>query len=59
MAALVIVVGYVREIWRSRSSARIEIPQGGSDSRRKLKADSIPYAPAIAAGVWLSLVPKT
>jgi prepilin peptidase CpaA len=59
MAALVIVAGYVREIWRSRSSAGVEVPQGGSDSRRKLKADSIPYAPAIAAGVWLSLVPKT
>jgi prepilin peptidase CpaA len=59
MAALVIVVGSVRETWRSRSSARVEVPQGGSDSRRKLKADSIPYAPAIAAGVWLSLFAKT
>jgi prepilin peptidase CpaA len=59
MAALVIAAGYVREIWRSRSSAGVDGPTGGSNSRRKLKADSIPYAPAIAAGVWLSLVPKT
>jgi prepilin peptidase CpaA len=59
MAALVILAGYVREIWRSRSSAKVETAAGASDSRRKLKANSIPYAPAIAAGVWLSLVPKT
>jgi prepilin peptidase CpaA len=59
MAALVIVAGYVRQIWRSRSSAQVEASSGGSDSRLKLKTESIPYAPAIAAGVWLSLVPKT
>jgi len=58
MAALVIGAGAIRQIWRSKSSAG-ETAQGGSDSRRALKADSIPYAPAIAAGVWLSLVPKT
>ena len=59
LAALVMVAGYVREISRSRSSAKVAATAGGSDSKRKLKADSIPYAPAIAAGVWLSLVPKT
>jgi len=63
MAALVIAAGSVRGIWRSRSSANPkgsqDGPLGGSDSKRKLKAESIPYAPAIAAGVWLSLVPKT
>ena len=59
MAALVIVAGYVRQIWRSRSSAKVEASAGGADSRLRLKAESIPYAPAIAAGVWLSLVPKT
>jgi prepilin peptidase CpaA len=63
MAALVIAAGAVGQIWRSRSSANLKGPQegplGGSDSKRKLKAESIPYAPAIAAGVWLSLVPKT
>jgi prepilin peptidase CpaA len=59
MAALVIVAGYIRDIWRSRSSAQVETAVAAGDSRRKLKANSIPYAPAIAAGVWLSLVPKT
>jgi prepilin peptidase CpaA len=59
MAAIVIAVGYVLQMWRRRSSARVEALLGESDSPRKLKADSIPYAPAIAAGVWLSLVPKT
>jgi prepilin peptidase CpaA len=59
LAALVIVAGYVRQMWRSRSSAKGEASPGGGESRLKLKAESIPYAPAIAAGVWLSLVPKT
>jgi prepilin peptidase CpaA len=59
MAALVIAAGAVRQIWRSKSSVKADSVQSGSDSRRRLKADSIPYAPAIAAGVWLSLVPKT
>jgi prepilin peptidase CpaA len=59
MAALVIVAGYARQIWRSKRSAGMVGEQNGSASGRKLKADSIPYAPAIAAGVWLSLVPKT
>lgn len=57
MAALVIAAGTVRRIWKSKSS--VDAAQSGNDSRRALKADSIPYAPAIAAGVWLSLVPKT
>jgi prepilin peptidase CpaA len=60
MAALVIGAGYVRQMWRSGRSAQVQAPGvGGVDSERKLRADSIPYAPAIAAGVWLSLVPKT
>lgn len=59
MAALVIVAGYIRNIWSSRNSAKVETAGAGTESKRKLKADSIPYAPAIAAGVWLSLVPKT
>jgi len=59
LAALVIGAGAVRQIWRSRGSVQVEAAQDGSDSRRKLQAASIPYAPAIAAGVWLSLVPKT
>ncbi|HLK19394.1 MAG TPA: prepilin peptidase [Bryobacteraceae bacterium] len=57
MAALVIGVSTVRQILRAKSSDKVEAAQ--SDSSRNAKANSIPYAPAIAAGVWLSLVPKT
>jgi prepilin peptidase CpaA len=53
MAAVVIAAGYVRQIWKKSSSV-----EAGLDSRRNVRANSIPYAPAIAAGVWLSLVPK-
>ena len=56
LAALVIAGGALRGLWRSYRSA--SLPTGDSTSRRPA-ADSIPYAPAIAAGVWLSLVPKT
>jgi Flp pilus assembly protein protease CpaA len=63
MAAAVIAAGYVRQLWRKARPVQqlVEqpaegVPAAGSDPARKL---SIPYAPAIAAGVWLSLVPKT
>lgn len=60
MAVLVIMAGSVREFWRSRRAAQTEGPEGAvSGSEKPRRADSIPYAPAIAAGVWLSLVPKT
>ena len=57
LAALVVAVSQVREISRRKHSAGAE--EGNSASGRRPRADSIPYAPAIAAGVWLSLVPKT
>lgn len=60
MALVVICVSYVREILRSRKSVALEAPQGaGSGAGLNRRPASIPYAPAIAAGVWLSLVPKT
>lgn len=59
MAAAVIAVSTVRQIWKSRSAADPAAREGAASDSRKLKGDSIPYAPAIAAGVWLSLVPKT
>lgn len=59
MAAVVVGISSVRQIWRSRSSAGETANSGANSAARKLKGDSIPYAPAIAAGVWLSLVPKT
>jgi prepilin peptidase CpaA len=58
MAALVIGGRYVLEIWRGKGSPEVEA-EAQNGSPRNPKADSIPYAPAIAAGVWLSLVPKT
>lgn len=56
MAVAVIVVSTLREAWRRRSSGKAGT--SGPVPRRPV-VDSIPYAPAIAAGVWLSLVPKT
>jgi len=57
MALAVIVIGLIRDRWARGKSARSETaPASGRQNRR---ADSIPYAPAIAAGVWLSLVGAT
>lgn len=39
-------------------AVRRKRPQAALSEEEKLKQDSIPYAPAIALGVWLSLVPK-
>jgi len=56
MAAAVIAVRSLRQIGRGRSAS----PESQTDKPGvRPKAESIPYAPAIAAGVWLSLVPKT
>jgi prepilin peptidase CpaA len=58
MAVVVIGVSTIRGFLRSRGAATVEAPEGSrSGSRAVRRADSIPYAPAIAAGVWLSLVP--
>jgi len=56
LAALVIAVSTLRGVWRSY---RLQPVPDGAKARSMKPADSIPYAPAIAAGVWLSLVPKT
>lgn len=57
MAVGFVCFSTVRDFWRRRSSAEVEAPEGAA-SGRGTRQDSIPYAPAIAAGVWLSLVPK-
>lgn len=41
-----------------RDQIRKPVPVEGLSPELQLKAASIPYAPAIALGVWLSLVPK-
>ena len=53
MAALVILAHYLGKLWRSRGPKPEEMPGGVK------RAETIPYAPAIAVGVWLSLVPKS
>ncbi len=44
MALLAVTAGW----WRGR----------GQTEKQQVRMESIPYAPAIALGVWLSLVPK-
>ncbi len=57
LALAVIAVRTVRDISRKRSAAGVVAPQETSAvAEATRRADSIPYAPAIAAGVWLTLV---
>jgi prepilin peptidase CpaA len=60
MALAVIAARAMRDLWARKNRARagdaaaerLSVRPGG-------RTDSIPYAPAIAAGVWLSLVAAT
>ena len=58
LALAVIAVRSLRDISRKTGKTGLggaeTQPDAGSESSRR--ADSIPYAPAIAAGVWLTLV---
>jgi len=59
MALVLVAARLAIDFWK-RFRARSEVhaaPQASPEARAK--ADSIPYAPAIAAGVWLSLVGAT
>lgn len=51
MASFVIAARWVRQLWR-----KLRNPAAAGETA--LKVEAIPYAPAIAAGVWLALVPK-
>jgi len=58
MAVVVIAASQLRQFWtRKRQTPATEAQVSGLGVRNR--RESIPYAPAIAAGVWLSLVPKT
>ncbi|HWY47585.1 MAG TPA: prepilin peptidase [Bryobacteraceae bacterium] len=58
MAVVMIGASQLRRFWTGRQQvSATEIPASGSTPGTR--RESIPYAPAIAAGVWLSLVPKT
>ena len=50
MAAVVILVNALRRSWARRIR-----PADQEPDRIRIGADSIPYAPVIAAGVWISL----
>ncbi len=54
-AVLAISASSVRRFWRNRRAARNAELENVVDKR----VEAIPYAPAIAAGVWLALVPKS
>ena len=57
LALAMVVAGMLRDFWARRKSAGSEAL--GSSGRPGRREDTIPYAPAIAAGVWLSLVGST
>jgi prepilin peptidase CpaA len=60
MAVLVIAASSLKRLWTSRRPARnADEKSASSGARNSGRVECIPYAPAIAAGVWLSLVPKT
>jgi prepilin peptidase CpaA len=56
MAVVVIAVRQLRQFWAGRR--QVQATQA-TDPVAGARRESIPYAPAIAIGVWLSLVPKT
>jgi prepilin peptidase CpaA len=59
MAVVVIALSFFRQSWRTRNSARKGQTVSTGECSRSQRVEAIPYAPAIAAGVWLSLVPKS
>ena len=60
MAVLVMAASSLRGLWISKRPARnADEKSASSGARNRGRVECIPYAPAIAAGVWLSLVPKT
>jgi len=56
IAAAVIALGSLRAFWTASRPAVSGASEAAISGMRQSK--TIPYAPAIAAGVWLSLVPK-
>jgi len=60
IALAVIATRAIRDLWAGKNGARGANPAGAPSAiEPALRTDSIPYAPAIAAGVWLSLVAAT
>jgi prepilin peptidase CpaA len=60
MAVLVMAASSLRGFWTSKRRAPNADEKSASSGVPNMgRVEFIPYAPAIAAGVWLSLVPKT
>jgi prepilin peptidase CpaA len=59
LAVLVMAASSLKRLWISKRPARNTGEESASGAPNGGRVESIPYAPAIAAGVWLSLVPKT
>ena len=60
MAVLVMAASSIKGFWMSKRPAQNADEKSASSGGRNIgRVEFIPYAPAIAAGVWLSLVPKT
>jgi prepilin peptidase CpaA len=55
MAVLFLLAHYLGTLWRSLRRA----PKQADATGTPRPVETIPYAPAIALGVWLSLVPKS
>ena len=56
---LAVMVLALRPVWRwAKSRLRPAGPGDLAEVAQEASSDSIPYAPAITLGVWLSLVPK-
>jgi len=58
MAVLAIAWNWVRVNLRNPKSGGRTQAAGAGESAQAKRVESIPYAPAITAGVWLALVPK-
>jgi prepilin peptidase CpaA len=56
MALMVIGARAVRDLWLRNSGLKKSGSDGAAAAEKTGRAESIPYAPAIAAGVWLSLL---
>ena len=59
MAVLVLAGSSLRRWWVSKRAVGSAQGSANSGACSSGRTEFIPYAPAIAAGVWLSLVPKT
>ncbi len=60
IAAGTVAYRWVRGMLKDSNEGKAAVtePQGEADKQTAIDKESIPYAPAITLGVWLSLVPR-